>query len=217
MSSTGPEIFIIAFFFAHLPITSPVLHNAEVPQCPSPGAQLLCPHLMPSVPSPQETPRYFRKKPHVPHLSSLLSLLLGSSIPFSHPFTPLLPIPLCGCPEPQLLHQDSKRDRKKMNERRSPKGNPAGGFSRLHKHLPPTPSSHGTVSPCPPSVSLHPITNAAVDHLFLVLEAPPARDPPSWLQFFTLFLAAGRFPISLCDSKRCPRLRSVSFIFRSVF
>lgn len=44
-----------------------------------------------SLPSPQETPRCFQKKPRVPQLRSLLFLLLGSSVPFSHPFSSYFP------------------------------------------------------------------------------------------------------------------------------
>lgn len=72
---------------------------------------------------------------------------------------------------------------------------------RLHQHLPPTPPSHRTTSPCSPSLTLHPITNTALDHLFLVLEALLACNPPRCLQFFMVFLTAGCFPISLCNSK----------------
>lgn len=225
MSSTGPEIFIVAYFLPISPLLPLCSLTLRFPDTHHSVHQPLCPRLTSSVPSPvlslplpQKTPRYFQKKPHVPQVSSLLSLLLVSSVPFSYPFSPLLSIPLCGCPEPQLLHQNRKQDRKKWRNNVPSRSNAAGGFLHLQQHLPPTPSSRRTVSPCLPSVLLHPITNTAVNHLFLVLEALPTCDPPRWLQFFTLFLMAGCFPISLCNSKHTLSATSLLvFILCSVF
>lgn len=153
-----------------------------------------------SQPSFQETPRCLQKEPHVPQLSSLLSLSLGSSFPFSNPIPPLPSIPPCGCPELWQFHQDSNKTGKNEGITFF-----KGSLSRWILLPPPASPSYSShpreCVACLPSFPLHPITNTAVDHLFPVLEALPVCDLPSWLQFFTLFLVAGCFPISLCNSK----------------
>lgn len=170
-----------------------------------------------SLPSFQETPRCFQKEPHVPQLSSLLSLSLGSSLPFPISFLHYLPSRSVDVQNPGNSIRAATRQ-EKMKEQCSSKGNSAGGFSCLHQHLPPTPPIHGSVLPaCHPFPSILLQTQQwiicflSLRHCQCVTCRAGSNSSLS-----SLWLVVSP---SLCATAntRHPRLRSVSFIFHSVF
>lgn len=193
MNSTGPEIFITAFFFPHLLVASFMLCNSG--------------SLMPVTPCTNRC---------VP-IWCLLSLLLFL-VPFSHHFSLLLSIPLCGCPEPQLLHQDSKRDRKKW------RNNVLQMSTQLVDFCGSTSISllfHPATGPCLPAH--HPLPSILVQIQQSIICFLSLRH---WqhvtcqnVSNSSCYLSRLVVSPSLCviANMRCPRLYSVSFTFCSVF
>lgn len=171
-----------------------------------------------NLPSFQETPRCFQKEPHVPQLSSLLSLSLGSSVSFSHPIPPLPSIPPCRDAQNPVNSIRTATRQEKMKEKHSSRGHSAGGFSFLHQPLPPTPPIHGSVLPaCHPFPSILLQTQQWII-CFLSLRhcqcVTCRAGSNSSLSSSCLVVSP-----SLCAAANThrPRLRSMCFIFLSVF